>query len=90
VPQDGPEGGGAYSSEGVLLSSSVAAGTKEALNFANVAYSTPPAAVTTAPTSYLVDDVLNGTATTSHFDDIVLRPGVFTLATKANLGARTH
>lgn len=86
----GPEGGGAYSSEGVLLSSSVTAGTKEALNFANLAYSAPSNPVTSAPPSYLVDDVLNGTSTTSHFDDIVLRPGILTLATKANLGARTH
>ena len=85
----GAEGGGAFSSEGKLLGSPVAAGTKETLNFANAAY-TQPSALPAAPTSFLVDDVLNGSATTSHFDDLVSRPGVFALAMKAQLGPRGH
>jgi prepilin-type N-terminal cleavage/methylation domain-containing protein len=90
VISHGPEGGGAYNGDGVLQSSSVSAGTMEAKNFANVAYTAPTLPVTSAPPSFLVDDVLNGTTSTSHFDDIVQRPGVLALAMKANLGPRTH
>jgi hypothetical protein len=89
VISHGPEGGGAYSSGGALIASSVSAGTMEAKNFANVAYAAPPS-LPTAPTSFLVDDVLNGTATTAHFDDIVSRVGVLALAMKAQLGPRSH
>jgi prepilin-type N-terminal cleavage/methylation domain-containing protein len=85
----GAEGGGAFSSEGKLLASPVAAGTKEALNFANAAY-VQPAALPAAPSAFLVDDVLNGNATAAHFDDLVSRPGILALAMKAQLGPRGH
>lgn len=87
VISHGPEGGGGYSSEGTLISSSVSAGTKEALNFANLTYTAPTCSV--APTSFLVDDVLNAVGTT-HFDDIVSRPNILTVANRAQLGTRTH
>jgi len=83
----GSEGGGAYSGAGILLSSTTAASTVERKNFANVAYSLPPA--TGTPTVFLVDDTSNGT-TAAHFDDLVSRPGVLALAVKAQLGPRSH
>lgn len=82
VISHGPEGGGAYDANGRLQSSTVSAGTGEALNFANLAYTTPG--------SYLVDDVANATTTTSHFDDIVSRMGILALAMKAQVGPRSH
>jgi prepilin-type N-terminal cleavage/methylation domain-containing protein len=82
------EGGGAYNGQGVLQSSSVAAGTQEALNFANLPY-TVPGALPAAPTSFLVDDSYNGAGAT-HFDDLVSRPNVLTVAVKAQLGPRTR
>ena len=85
----GPEGGGAYSSDGTLISSTVSPGTMEAKNFANIAYA-PPSALPAAPAWFLVDDVINGTASTAHFDDIVSRPGILALVTKAQLGPRSH
>jgi prepilin-type N-terminal cleavage/methylation domain-containing protein len=89
VISHGPEGGGAYSGDGVVLASTVDAGTEEQKNFAANAYTPPSLPVTSAPPSYLVDDVINPAAGT-HFDDLVLRPGVLALALKANLGPRTH
>ena len=83
----GPEGGGAYNGDGVLQSSSVAAGAMEAKNFANVAYANPPASGN--PTVFLVDDVINPSAGV-HFDDLVSRPGILALAVKAGVGPRAH
>ena len=40
-------------------------------------------------TSY-VDDSLAETADANHFDDVVLRPTVLRVATKAGLGPRAH
>jgi len=87
VVSHGPEGGGGYSADGILLSSTTAASNVERKNFANVAYSQPPASGT--PTVFLVDDTPNGT-TAAHFDDLVSRPGVLALAVKASLGPRSH
>ncbi|MGE5097956.1 MAG: type II secretion system protein [Betaproteobacteria bacterium] len=88
VISHGPEGGGGYSADGILMSSAVSAGTKEAKNFANIAYSPPP--LSGSPGWYLVDDVINGTATSLHFDDLVSRPGILALAVKAGVGPRAH
>lgn len=79
----GPEGGGGYDGNGALQSSAVAAGTAESLNGATNAWAAPPG-------YYLVDDSLNATATTSHFDDFVSRPGILALAMKAQVGPRAH
>ena len=89
VISHGPEGGGAYSSQGILQSSATTAGTMEAKNFANLVYTVPPVLLSAAPTSYLVDDVYNGTVA-NHFDDLVSRPNILTVATKAQLGPRAH
>jgi prepilin-type N-terminal cleavage/methylation domain-containing protein len=85
VISHGPEGGGGYNDAGTLVSSSVAAGTAEARNFANLAY-TPPVCSGSSD-SYLVDDAFAGVGT-SRFDDIVSRPAVLTVAGRAQLGPR--
>ncbi len=88
VISHGAEGGGGYGPDGTLQSSSVTFGTGEAKNFANLAY-TPPSGPGATPTSYLVDDVYNGPGTT-HFDDLLSRPNVLTVAIRANMGPRSH
>jgi prepilin-type N-terminal cleavage/methylation domain-containing protein len=85
VISHGPEGGGGYNDAGTLVASSVAAGTAEARNFANLAY-TPPVCSGSSD-SYLVDDAFAGVGT-SRFDDIVSRPAVLTVAGRAQLGPR--
>lgn len=87
VISHGAEGGGAYSSEGTLLASATAAGTMEAMNFSNLAY-TPPV-LSVAPTSFLVDDAFNAIGAT-HFDDTVSRPNILSVATRAQLGPRAR
>lgn len=87
VISHGAEGGGGYSSEGALVTSTVAAGTMEAMNFANLAYTAPVCSV--APTSFLVDDTLNAVGAT-HFDDSVSRPNILTVVNRAQLGPRAH
>jgi prepilin-type N-terminal cleavage/methylation domain-containing protein len=81
VISHGAEGGGAYGGQGVMQLSGTLPGAGESNNFANLAYATPA--------SFLVDDVYNATAA-DHFDDLVSRPNILTLATKAQLGPRSH
>lgn len=85
VISHGAEGGGGYGPEGVLATSPVAAGTMEAMNFANLAYTAPVCSV--APTSFVVDDTLNAVGAT-HFDDSVSRPNILTVANRAQVGPR--
>lgn len=87
VISHGAEGGGGYGPDGVLATSTIAAGTMEAMNFANLAYTAPVCSV--APTSFVVDDTLNAVGAT-HFDDSVSRPNILTVANRAQLGPRTH
>jgi prepilin-type N-terminal cleavage/methylation domain-containing protein len=75
----GPSGGGGYLSGGTLGVSSSTDGTKEQLNYAS-------AAITT--TYY--DDTIVATPGTGHFDDLVSRPSVYTVISKAALGPRSH
>ncbi len=82
VISHGPEGGGGYTGDGVWQTSTVSAGSAEQMNFADKSWGALPG-------SYLVDDVINGTAS-SHFDDIVSRPAILTLAVKAQVGPRSH
>ena len=84
----GQEGGGGYSGEGILQSSPIAAGTAEAMNFANLTYTAPPA-LPAAASVYLVDDAINAVGT-AHFDDLIVRPAVLAVATKAQLGPRAR
>jgi prepilin-type N-terminal cleavage/methylation domain-containing protein len=87
VISHGAEGGGGYGPEGVLATSTVTAGTMEAMNFANLVYTAPVCSV--APASFAVDDTLNAVGTT-HFDDYVSRPSILALATRAQVGPRAH
>jgi len=74
---------GAYSQGGVLqgpTGSSV--GTEEANNRNNTNLRLPP--------NYYVDADFNGSDSTNHFDDLVLRPSIISVASKAQLGPRAH
>ena len=76
----GESGGGGYLNSGTLGDVSKD-GTQEARNWASAAYTA---------TYWYVDDSLNETATTAHFDDLVSRPAVLAVITKAGLGPRSH
>ena len=78
----GESGGGGYLNSGQLGTSTVGDGTEEMKNYASLPY----AGVAT----YYVDDSLAETADANHFDDVVLRPTVLSVATKAGLGPRAH
>ena len=76
----GESGGGAYLETGVLSPSSTVDGTEEQKNYANLAIGG----------GYYVDDQVTEVSGTAHFDDILLRPSVLTVANKAGLGPRSH
>lgn len=79
----GDNQGGAYSHTGTLLGSvGPSSGTEEALNHNSVVLRLPP--------NYYVDSEYNGSNTVSHFDDLVLRPSIISVASKAQLGPRAH
>ncbi len=83
VVSHGENGAGAFNNQGVLqAAASVASGTEEAKNAANLAY--------TAGTTYYVDDFPSYSAGAGHFDDFVLRPSILAVAIKAQLGPRAH
>ena len=83
VISHGETGGGGYLASGQLGSSSLGAdGTEEMRNYASLPY----AGVAT----FYVDDSLNETATTAHYDDVVSRPSLLSVITKAGLGPRSH
>jgi prepilin-type N-terminal cleavage/methylation domain-containing protein len=75
----GETGGGAYTNAGQLAPTSTVDGTEEQKNYANLA---------TQP--YYVDDQISDGAGATHFDDVVLRPSVLTVASRAGLGPRAH
>ena len=79
----GESGGGGYLSTGTLATSTSTDGTEELKNYASAAF------VNNAVT-YHVDDSTNTTAGATHFDDIVSRPSVLAVASKAGLGPRSH
>lgn len=85
VISHGETGGGGYLSSGKIASSEVD-GTAEARNYADKRYP--------ADTAYFIDDTINenpGDAFPGpHFDDIVSRPGLMAVITKAGLGPRSH
>ena len=78
----GESGGGGYLNTGILGTSSIGDGTEELRNYASLPY-------VLNVTSY-VDDGVNDAATTAHYDDIVARPSIMSIATKAGLGPRAH
>jgi prepilin-type N-terminal cleavage/methylation domain-containing protein len=79
VISTGPTGGGAYTSNGTLSTSTTTDGTQEAQNYADKALAT-----------YYVDDSVSDSAGNAHFDDIVSRPSLLTVINRAGLGPRTH
>jgi prepilin-type N-terminal cleavage/methylation domain-containing protein len=79
----GESGGGGYINTGVLGASNLTDGTEEQKNYASASY------VSLAAT-YYVDDTINDTSGVSHFDDIVMRPSVMNVISRAGLGPRTH
>lgn len=81
VISHGESGGGGYLSSGVLGGSTVVDGTEEARNYANVAY---------AAGNHFVDDSIADVSGAGHFDDIVSRPSVMGVITRAGLGPRTR
>ena len=80
----GESGGGAYLSSGTLAASTAGDGTLEATkNYATIAFANNAA-------TFYIDDSLAEVNTTAHFDDIVSRPSVLAVVTKAGLGPRSH
>ncbi|MEP7156533.1 MAG: hypothetical protein ABI905_12215, partial [Betaproteobacteria bacterium] len=75
----GPTLGPAYNVSGILIPTTAVVGTGETTNQNNQALQ-----------GYYVDDQLNVTPDATHFDDIVRRPSISTIVTKANLGPRAH
>ena len=75
----GESGGGAYLDTGALSPSTTIDGTEEQKNYANLGLG-----------AYYVDDQVNEVSGAGHFDDILLRPSVLTVANKAGLGPRSH
>lgn len=75
----GESGGGAYLNSGVLFSSTTTDGTEEQKNYASLALQ-----------AYYVDDATTDVGGASHFDDILSRPSVLSVANKAGLGPRSH
>lgn len=75
----GETGGGAYLGSGNLGATTGTDGTEELKNYASQAIQ-----------PYYVDDTQSDTPGATHFDDIVSRPSILAVATKAGLGPRTH
>ena len=75
----GESGGGGYLDTGALAASTTTDGTEEQKNYANLALA-----------AYYVDDQVSDVAGAAHFDDIVVRPSVIGVASKAGLGPRSH
>jgi len=78
----GESGGGAYLNSGTLAASTVGDGNEELKNYASLPY--------TAGVTYYVDDALNETVGATHFDDVVSRPAVLNVVSKAGLAPRSH
>jgi prepilin-type N-terminal cleavage/methylation domain-containing protein len=75
----GESGGGALLTTGALFAGTTTDGTEEQKNYANLVLA-----------GYYVDDQATDVPGTAHFDDIVVRPSVLNVATKAGLGPRSH
>ncbi len=80
VISHGESAGGAYNTNGAIQSGTTVDGDEEKKNYAN------------APVAgYYVDDsIFDNPGAATHFDDIVSRPSVMTVVSKAGLGPRSH
>jgi prepilin-type N-terminal cleavage/methylation domain-containing protein len=84
VISHGESGGGGYMyGAGGLGATSSTDGDEEKKNYATVPYDA-------AATYYLVDNTIADGAGAGHFDDIVSRPSVMGVISKAGLGPRSH
>ncbi len=94
VISHGENGGSAYNNQGILQAGSPASGTLEANNNgADVAFvhaASNTFATAGGGTGAFVDDFPAYADGNGHFDDFVLRPSILTVATKAQLGPRSH
>ena len=80
----GENGGGAYSSSGTPQAGSPANSANEILNQNNAAYRSYNA----VPPAFYVDATQNDSTGTNHFDDILSRPTLMSVITRAQLGPR--
>jgi hypothetical protein len=81
VISHGETGGGGYLNSGNIGASTTTDGNEEKKNYANLGFGVG---------TYYVDDSISDVAGATHFDDMVSRPSVFTLVSKAALGPRSH
>lgn len=82
VISGGETGGGVYNNNGALVATTTTDGDEEKKNYANLGY--------TAGITYYVDNTINDAAGAAHFDDVVSRPSVLGVASKAGVGPRSH
>lgn len=78
----GESGGGGFLNTGQLGTTSSADGTEELKNYASLPY--------TAGVTYYVDDTTNDTPGNAHFDDVLSRPSILAVISKAGLAPRAH
>jgi prepilin-type N-terminal cleavage/methylation domain-containing protein len=78
----GESGGGAYLSSGNLGASTSGDGTQELKNYASLPY--------TPLVTYYIDNTIVDTQDLNHFDDVVVRPSIMSVVSKAGLGPRAH
>lgn len=78
----GESGGGGFLNTGQLGTTSSADGTEELKNYASLPY--------TAGVTYYVDDATNDTPGNTHFDDVLSRPSILAVISKAGLAPRAH
>jgi prepilin-type N-terminal cleavage/methylation domain-containing protein len=79
----GESGGGGYLNTGQLSTSTVGDGTEELKNYASLPF-------TSLTVTYYVDDSISDVPGVTHFDDVVSRPSVLSVVSKAGLAPRTH
>jgi prepilin-type N-terminal cleavage/methylation domain-containing protein len=82
IVSHGESGGGGYLNSGVLFASTVGDGTEEMKNYASLAH--------VAGVTYYVDDTTVEIAGAGHYDDVLSRPSIMSVASKAGLGPRSH
>jgi prepilin-type N-terminal cleavage/methylation domain-containing protein len=82
VISHGETGGHGYTASGQIFPGTTVDGNQEQQNYADLGY--------TAGVSYYADDSISEGSGPSHFDDLVSRPSVLSVATKAGLGPRSH
>lgn len=82
VISHGESGGGGFLNTGQLGTTSSADGTEELKNYASLPY--------TAGVTYYVDDATNDTPGNTHFDDVLSRPSILAVVSKAGLAPRAH